>query len=124
MIRPLFEEIRNPDLPVQATQLQKPAAGIALMVAAMLVVPIMDAIAKLLSARYPVLQLVWARFFFHFLLIVPIAFWHHGPTSFVTEKPVLQVGRGLFLLAGTTCFFVAIKFIPLTDDIASIFSTP
>jgi len=81
----------------------------------------MDAIAKLLSARYPVLQLVWARFFFHFVLIAPIALWRHGPTSFVTEKPALQVGRGLFLLAATACFFTAIKFIPLTDAIALIF---
>jgi drug/metabolite transporter (DMT)-like permease len=91
------------------------------MVTAMLIVPFMDAIAKLLSARYPILQLVWARFFFHFLLITPIALWRHGPTSFVTKKPVLQVGRGLYLLAGTACFFVAIKFIPLTDAIALIF---
>ena len=41
--------------------------GIALMVGAMIVVPFMDALAKMLSSDYPVLQLVWARFFFHFL---------------------------------------------------------
>ena len=121
MIRPLFEEIRNTDLPVQATQLQKPAASITLMVSAMLIVPVMDAIAKLLSDRYPILQLVWARFFFHFLLITPLALWRHGPAAFVTETPILQVGRGLFLLAATAFFFAAIKFIPLTDAIALIF---
>ncbi|MBT3973392.1 MAG: EamA/RhaT family transporter, partial [Acidiferrobacteraceae bacterium] len=47
----------------------QPSRGIALMIGAMMIVPFMDALAKLLSSRYPVLQLVWARFFFHFLLV-------------------------------------------------------
>ena len=87
----------------------------------MLVVPFMDAIVKLLSSRYPVLQLVWARFFFHFLLVAPLALWQHGPTAFIAKQPILQVGRGLFLLAATGFFWMAIKFIPLADAISLFF---
>jgi len=100
---------------------QKPILGITLLILAMFLVPFMDAIAKLLSTRYPVLQLVWSRFFFHFILIAPLVLWRHGPKSFVTEKPVLQISRGLLLLGCTACFWAAIKFIPLADAIAIIF---
>ena len=100
---------------------RNPTIGIALIVTAMLVVPFMDAIAKLLSVRYPILQLVWARFFFQFLVVTPLAFWRHGPTAFVTKQPFLQVGRGLFLLGATVCFWAAIKYIPLADAIALLF---
>ena len=100
---------------------RNPTIGIALIVTAMLVVPFMDAIAKLLSAQYPVLQLVWARFFFQFLVVTPLALWRHSPIGFVTKQPFLQVGRGLFLLAATVCFWAAIKYIPLADAIALLF---
>ena len=95
--------------------------GIALMVGAMMVVPFMDALAKLLSSRYPVLQLVWARFFFHFLLVLPIALWRHGGGVLAAPAPTLQVGRGLCLMGATICFFAAIRTMPLADAIALIF---
>ena len=86
-----------------------------------MVVPFMDALAKLLSSRYPVLQLVWARFFFHFLLVLPIALWRHGGSVLVAPRPVLQVGRGLCLMGATLFFFAAIRTIPLADAIALVF---
>ena len=66
-------------------------------------------------------SLVWARFFFHFLVVTPLALWRHSPIGFVTKQPFLQVGRGLFLLAATVCFWAAIKYIPLADAIALLF---
>ena len=47
--------------------------GIGLMVIAMLTLPLMDAAAKLMSGRIPIVQLVWARFFFHTLLLLPLS---------------------------------------------------
>ena len=41
--------------------------GIALMLGAMSVVPMLDVIAKILSENYPVMQISWARFAFHTL---------------------------------------------------------
>jgi len=99
----------------------KPSIGIALMIGAMVIVPFMDALAKLLSSRYPVLQLVWARFFFHFLLVFPIALIKYGGRVYRAPRPVLQVGRGLCLMGATLCFFAAIRTIPLADAIALIF---
>ena len=91
------------------------------MIGAMIVVPFMDALAKILSSDYPVLQLVWARFFFHFLLVLPIALWRHGGSVLTAPAPMMQVGRGLCLMGATIFFFAAIRTIPLADAIALIF---
>jgi len=102
-------------------QSQKPTLGIILLVLAMLIVPFMDATAKVLSSEYPVLQLVWARFFFHFLLIAPLALWRHGSNALFPEKPLLQISRGFLILLCTACFWGSIKFIPLANAIAILF---
>jgi drug/metabolite transporter (DMT)-like permease len=103
---------------------EHPLRGIALMVAAMVIVPLMDGLAKHLSADYPVLQVVWARYFFHLALLVPIVVWRYPLASLWPRRPVIQVLRGGLLLASTILFFFAIAAIPLADAIALVFVSP
>ena len=49
--------------------------GIALMLGAMSVVPMLDVIAKILSESYPVMQISWARFALHPLCLLPLLYW-------------------------------------------------
>jgi len=98
--------------------------GILLMVAAMWVVPFMDAIAKELSGHLPVLQLVWARYFFHFCLIFPVVLLRYGPRRMVPPRPLLQLLRGGLLLASTVLFFGALSRMPMADALALIFISP
>ena len=102
----------------------RPLVGILLIVAAMSVVPFMDAIAKHLSGHLPVLQLVWARYFFHFCLIFPVVLWRYGPRRLIPARPLLQLVRGGLLLASTVLFFAAISRMPLADALALIFISP
>ena len=102
----------------------RPLVGILLMLGAMSVVPFMDAIAKYLSAHIPILQLVWARYFFHFCLIFPVALLRYGPRRLVPARPLLQLVRGGLLLASTVLFFAAIARMPLADALALIFVSP
>jgi drug/metabolite transporter (DMT)-like permease len=95
--------------------------GIILMVLAMLLLPFMDAIVKFLSNRYPILQLIWARFFFHFLIILPCVVFQYGRRVFHQAHPLKLLSPGLFLLGGTGLFFVAIQHLPLADAIAILF---
>ena len=71
----------------------RPLVGILLMIAAMSVVPFMDAIAKELSGRLPVMQIVWARYFFHFCLILPVVLLRYGPRQLLPRRPALQLLR-------------------------------
>ena len=81
----------------------------------------MDAIVKFLSNRYPILQLIWARFFFHFLIILPCVFFRHGRRVIYQAHPLKLLSPGLFLLGGTGLIFVAIQHLPLADAIAILF---
>lgn len=99
-------------------------AGIALMVAAMMVVPFMDALAKFLSDRYAVLQLTWARFFFHFMILAPLVLYRHGAAALRPAQPALQLLRSGFTLLATILFFAAIARMPIADALALLFVAP
>jgi len=115
-----------PPSPAAASSMpgDRPLVGILLMLGAMSVVPFMDAIAKQLSGHLPVLQLVWARYFFHFCLIFPVVMLRYGPRRMVPPRPLLQLLRGGLLLASTILFFAAIAEMPLADALALIFVSP
>ncbi len=102
----------------------RPLAGILLLVAAMAVVPGPDAIAKQLGATYSTLEVAWGRFFFHFILLVPIVLWRYGAAGLWPPRPVLQLVRGAFLLAATIFFFAALKALPMADNLAIFFVSP
>jgi len=115
-----------PPSPAAASSMpgDRPLVGILLMLGAMSVVPFMDAIDKQLSGHLPVLQLVWARYFFHFCLIFPVVMLRYGPRRMVPPRPLLQLLRGGLLLASTILFFAAIAEMPLADALALIFVSP
>ena len=94
------------------------------MITGTLMLPLADGVMKLMSPRYPLVQLLWIRFFFPFWIIVLITLWRHGPRAFVTDKTMLLLCRALFILSSSFCFVTAIKFIPLADAAAVASSVP
>ena len=110
--------------PVAADADRQVLSGIGLMLAAMTIVPMMDAVAKYLSAEFATLQIVWARYFFHFLFLVPLVTWRYGRRAFISRRPLMQLLRGSLLAASTWLFFAAIARMPLADAIATIFIYP
>ena len=99
-------------------------AGIALIVAAMLILPVMDGVTKHLGATLPVLQIVWARFTFHLLLSSPFVLYHHGAQILRPARPALHVIRALTLIVATTAFIAALRFLPIADALALFFIAP
>lgn len=104
--------------------MDSPLPAILLLVTAMSLVPLMDGIAKYLSDSYPVSQVVWARYFFHLVILLPLVAWRHGRHGLIPQKPGVQVLRSAFLLLSTIFFFAAIALIPLADAIALVFVSP
>lgn len=101
-----------------------PVRGILLMIAAMMVVPFMDAIAKHLSDSYALSQIVWSRFFFHFAILAPIVLCRYRLEAMRPRQPVLQIVRGGFLLVTTVFFFAAISVMPIANALALLFVSP
>lgn len=98
--------------------------GIALMIVAMTLVPLMDGTAKYLTADYPVLQIVWARYFFHLLAVMPFILWKLRIGGLLPRPLPLQLVRALVLMADTFLFVAAMALIPLADGKAIFFAAP
>jgi drug/metabolite transporter (DMT)-like permease len=83
-----------------------------------------DTMVKYLGQRYPVPLLVWGRYSIQTLLIfaflAPRLRWGLVRTS----KPRLHLARAFLLLGSSTCFFSALKFLPLAEATAINYSTP
>lgn len=103
---------------------QQPLFGAAVMAAAMAILPVMDAAAKYMSAAIPVAELVWARFFFHSLVLVPLVLWRYRPADLNPSRPILQTARALTIVIATGCFFQGLKTTPLADMLAVFFVNP
>src|SRR5690606_28437339 len=98
--------------------------GSALMLLAMTLLPLMDGLAKGLSERYPVPQVVWARYFFHFAFILPLLLLRFGRRALVPKRRGLQLVRGGLLLAATLLFFFALYVMPQATVLALFFVSP
>ena len=76
---------------------------------AWVMLPIMDGFAKYLSADLPVLQITWARYFFTVAFTLPVMFFFYNKQLVWSDKPKLQILRGLILLSANVCFFYSIS---------------
>ncbi len=98
--------------------------GIVLMLVATLLFTVMDTIGKTLTASYPVQQVVWARYFFQFalmLLLIP----RLGVAGLLwTRRPIVHIARGLLLALATYCMITAISIVPLADAYTITFTAP
>ena len=98
--------------------------GIALLCLGLIIVPINDALAKYLSDEIGILEIIWARFFGHFIILVPLVYYLRGKVSFFNSNTKHQVARGLFIFLGTAFFYIAITNIPLANALSLLLVAP
>ena len=91
---------------------------------AWIMLPIMDGFAKYLSTDIPVLQITWARYFFTVVFTLPIMFFFFNKNLTWSEKPKLQILRGIILLIANICFFYSISIISLAKALTLAFIAP
>ncbi|GAB4182409.1 MAG: DMT family transporter [Thalassobaculales bacterium] len=98
--------------------------GLALYFAALACFGLLDSAAKYLAADHPPLMVVWARYAFNLVFMLPLMAGRPPRLWLASARPGLAVGRGLLLLATTMMFFTAIAFMPLADAVAIGFVGP
>ena len=98
-------------------------AGILWMLLTMFLFVSLDATAKYLVLRYPLIEVVWARFVFHLLFVV-IVLVPRLRIHAAASAPLLQLGRSTLLLMTTLLFFLGVKLLPLADASAIMFTSP
>jgi drug/metabolite transporter (DMT)-like permease len=98
--------------------------GILLMCAGVSMFPLMNAMMKLLTARYPVFEIVWARFTGHLVVMLIIFLPQYGRQLIATRRPLVQLGRSALMLASNSVFVLAIGRVPLATASAIGFTSP
>ncbi|MDO6460957.1 DMT family transporter [Granulosicoccaceae sp. 1_MG-2023] len=84
----------------------------------------MDSIAKILMQDLPPLQVTWARFFFHTLIMV-ILFAATGQKQvFQTRAPRTQLVRGLCMAGVNSTLYIALMSISLAEATAIMYLAP
>lgn len=104
---------------------ERGAAGVGLMLLAVIFFTCIDTSAKWLNiAGFPVLQIVFARYAGHFLYAFLLFMPQEGLQAFRSNAPGRQVLRSSFLLSSTICNFMALKFLPITVTTTIAFAQP
>jgi len=98
--------------------------GIALMCGAVGTFAFLDTTAKYLGRQIDVVQVVWARYTFAFLLTLIVSNPITRPGLWRTGRPLFQIGRATLLLGSTCLNFFALKYLRLDQVLAIAFSTP
>lgn len=124
MTEPTAVPVTDPTPPQAPPPADRVLLGIGLMLLSVALLPIMEGLAKSMSDRYVVVQLVFARFAFQSLFIVPVAVLRHGRELRRANRMALQITRGLSILAGTGFFYWSLRTLPLADGLALMFVAP
>ncbi len=100
------------------------ARGIAFMCLAVSLFPFLNASVKMLGVDYAIQQIIWVRYLGHFVLMLLIFLPFHGLKLFRTKNLTAQLIRSLLLLGSTSCYFLALTYLPLTTAAAISFTSP
>ena len=98
--------------------------GITIMTAAMLIVPSMDVLAKVLTRSMPAMEVAFARFVGQLLVATLVGLAIGEGRRLMPPNPAGHLLRGLFLAATSLLFFTALATMPLTDALAIAFAEP
>jgi drug/metabolite transporter (DMT)-like permease len=89
-----------------------------------LFIPILNASAKYLATRYPIIEIVWARYAGHFIYMVIVFAPRRGLNLLIANRPFLEIARSTLLCSSTAVFVSALPYVPLTTATAIAFTGP
>ncbi|MGE0749038.1 MAG: DMT family transporter [Variibacter sp.] len=94
------------------------------MVLSAIFIPALNASAKYLATRYPIVEIVWARYAGHFLYMLIVFAPRRGLSLLIANRPILQLVRSTLLCSSTAIFVLALPSAPLTTAAAISFTAP
>lgn len=101
-----------------------PSLGVALMIASTTTMPVVDGIAKHLSATYTVLFISWARCCSGAFWVTPCAIARYKKGLLDRRSLVLLTLRAFLLLAAMMLYYAAIARVPMADALGAYFISP
>jgi len=102
----------------------RPFRGIALILASTVFLGASDVTAKYLSATLPSIEIAWIRFLVFALIMSPAMLRGSPLFALHSQRPGLQVMRGVALLASSLFFISGLRFLPIAEASATGFVSP
>lgn len=84
----------------------------------------LDSVGKLLMASVPVVQILWARYLIHTMLVGAYLSGTTGSRFLRMRRPVAQLARGLALLCSSLFMYWGMLHVPIAAATAMLFVTP
>ena len=110
--------------PVSPGRVSRPLLGVAFMLVACALFPVMNGLVKLLASRYDPTQIVWFRIVVHLGLVALVFTPRMGLDLFRTQRIGLQFVSSVMMLLSTLFFFSAVKFVGVAEAISVSFVAP
>jgi S-adenosylmethionine uptake transporter len=82
-----------------------------------------DILMRLLGENLHVVEIIFFRFLFGMITIVPLML-SHGTTLFKTQRPVMHIVRAIIGVGGIGACCLSVNLMPLSDNTTIMFSQP
>lgn len=99
------------------------ARGLAFMLAGFFIFAAVDTLAKVLTAEFHPLQVVWSRQLGLFAIAL-VLLARRGRGVLATRRPGLQIARGALAASSAALFIFGVRHVPLADAVAVSFVAP
>lgn len=98
--------------------------GSLLLIASTIFFSVSDAITKELAENLPPVEVAWLRYATFVVLMIPLIMMNGGGSLLRSQRPDLQVLRGLGMIGSTVFFTTGLRFLPIADATAIYFISP
>ncbi|UVF19485.1 DMT family transporter [Microvirga terrae] len=115
---------KNPAPPVPSGASASPLRGILFLIASTIVFSVADVITKQLASTLPPPEVAWMRYVTFALVIIPVVLMKGGPALLRSQRPSLQVLRGLGMVGSSIMFIQSLPHLPVADATAIFFVSP
>ena len=102
----------------------RPFRGIALILLSTVFLGTSDATSKYLSTTLPSIEIAWIRFLVFVLIMVPAMLPGTQLHALHSQRPGLQLLRGMALLGSSLLFISGLRFLPIAEASATSFISP
>ena len=121
---PLPSTEKKPAARTAPARADRPFRGIALILASTVFLGASDVTAKYLSATLPSIEIAWIRFLVFALIMSPAMVSGSPLYALRSQRPGLQVMRGVALLGSSLFFISGLRFLPIAEASATGFVAP
>jgi drug/metabolite transporter (DMT)-like permease len=101
---------------------ERPFTAIGLVLLAVALFSVMDALSKVLAAAYDPIEVVWGRYLVILGLLAPLVL--RDRSSLVTQRLGLQIARGVCTLGAALFFIAGLARLAIADATAIAFASP